>query len=277
LVFLGHSDFIAVSGAERRRERRAGSSSPWRSVAGRTTSKPKLAWRWLPPPPKFGGPPVTNIRNTSSPQWRGWLKPEMPALRTNRVGGGPLDAAVLDFIGEPEHRGDAGKCRGWRRGEPPICLVDDSARNAAALKRLLRGIRVDPILAFGFVLCIDRLAMGDIRRPLRVDQCEGRIEYAVCLEPNTPMVVENALEPIGRWRLGCICLGGGRDCQRGGSAAGGNSQEVPPRQIDGRDFGRVCGVLYTRLALAMEGLRWLGLEPGRKTEPFPPACFYVIN
>jgi len=83
------------------------------------TSKPKLAWRWLPPPPKFGGPPVTNIRNTSSPQWRGWLKPEMPALRTNRVGGGPLHAAVLDFISEPENRGDAGKCHGWRRGEPP--------------------------------------------------------------------------------------------------------------------------------------------------------------
>jgi putative SOS response-associated peptidase YedK len=33
--------------------------------------------RWgMPPPPKFGGPPVTNIRNTSSPHWRGWLKPE---------------------------------------------------------------------------------------------------------------------------------------------------------------------------------------------------------
>src|ERR1700693_553335 len=33
--------------------------------------------RWgMPPPPKFGGPPVTNIRNASSPHWRGWLKPE---------------------------------------------------------------------------------------------------------------------------------------------------------------------------------------------------------
>jgi len=33
--------------------------------------------RWgMPPPPKTGGPPVTNIRNTSSPHWRGWLKPE---------------------------------------------------------------------------------------------------------------------------------------------------------------------------------------------------------
>jgi putative SOS response-associated peptidase YedK len=36
-----------------------------------------IRMRWgLPPPPKFGGPPVTNIRNTSSPHWRDWLKPE---------------------------------------------------------------------------------------------------------------------------------------------------------------------------------------------------------
>ena len=27
-----------------------------------------------------GGPPVTNIRNTSSPHWRGWLKPENRCL-----------------------------------------------------------------------------------------------------------------------------------------------------------------------------------------------------
>jgi SOS response associated peptidase (SRAP) len=32
--------------------------------------------RWGMPRPQFGGPPVTNIRNTSSPHWRGWLKPE---------------------------------------------------------------------------------------------------------------------------------------------------------------------------------------------------------
>jgi putative SOS response-associated peptidase YedK len=32
--------------------------------------------RWgMPPPPRTGGPPVTNIRNTLSPHWRGWLKP----------------------------------------------------------------------------------------------------------------------------------------------------------------------------------------------------------
>jgi hypothetical protein len=33
--------------------------------------------RWgMPPPPRTGGPPVTNIRNTSSPHWRMWLKRE---------------------------------------------------------------------------------------------------------------------------------------------------------------------------------------------------------
>ena len=40
-----------------------------------------ILMRWgMPPPPKFGGPPVTNIRNTSSPHWRGWLKPENRCL-----------------------------------------------------------------------------------------------------------------------------------------------------------------------------------------------------
>jgi SOS response associated peptidase (SRAP) len=37
--------------------------------------------RWgMPPPPRTGGPPVTNIRNTSSPHWRGWLKLENRCL-----------------------------------------------------------------------------------------------------------------------------------------------------------------------------------------------------
>jgi putative SOS response-associated peptidase YedK len=37
--------------------------------------------RWgMPSPPHTGGPPVTNIRNTSSPHRRGWLKPEHRCL-----------------------------------------------------------------------------------------------------------------------------------------------------------------------------------------------------
>ena len=37
--------------------------------------------RWgFPPPPTLGTRPVTNIRNTASPYWRGWLKPEFRCL-----------------------------------------------------------------------------------------------------------------------------------------------------------------------------------------------------
>jgi putative SOS response-associated peptidase YedK len=37
--------------------------------------------RWgMPPPPQFGGAPITNIRNTSSPHWRMWLKPQYRCL-----------------------------------------------------------------------------------------------------------------------------------------------------------------------------------------------------
>ncbi|RED36207.1 putative SOS response-associated peptidase YedK [Rhodopseudomonas thermotolerans] len=37
--------------------------------------------RWgMPGPPQFGGAPVTNIRNTKSPHWRRWLKPEARCL-----------------------------------------------------------------------------------------------------------------------------------------------------------------------------------------------------
>jgi putative SOS response-associated peptidase YedK len=37
--------------------------------------------RWgMPPPPKFSGLPVTNIRNVASPHWRGWLRPENRCL-----------------------------------------------------------------------------------------------------------------------------------------------------------------------------------------------------
>ena len=36
--------------------------------------------RGMPPPPRAGNFPVTNIRNTTSPHWRGWLKPENRCL-----------------------------------------------------------------------------------------------------------------------------------------------------------------------------------------------------
>src|SRR6266852_6245498 len=40
-----------------------------------------IMMRWgMPPPPRAGGFPVTNIRNTTSPHWRGWLRPENRCL-----------------------------------------------------------------------------------------------------------------------------------------------------------------------------------------------------
>src|SRR3712207_6379636 len=37
--------------------------------------------RWgMPGPAKFGGAPITNIRNTKSPYWRAWLKPQNRCL-----------------------------------------------------------------------------------------------------------------------------------------------------------------------------------------------------
>jgi putative SOS response-associated peptidase YedK len=40
-----------------------------------------VTMRWgIPPPPRTRGPPVTNIRNTSSPYWRTWLEPEYRCL-----------------------------------------------------------------------------------------------------------------------------------------------------------------------------------------------------
>jgi putative SOS response-associated peptidase YedK len=37
--------------------------------------------RWgMPGPPQYGGAPVTNIRNLSSPHWRGWLEPSNRCL-----------------------------------------------------------------------------------------------------------------------------------------------------------------------------------------------------
>jgi putative SOS response-associated peptidase YedK len=38
-----------------------------------------MCWGF-PPPPNLGTRPVTNVRNVSSPYWRGWLKPEFRCL-----------------------------------------------------------------------------------------------------------------------------------------------------------------------------------------------------
>jgi putative SOS response-associated peptidase YedK len=51
----------------------------WVALGGKLWKFPRKDWV-CPPPPRTGGPPVTNIRNTSSPHWRMWLKPENRCL-----------------------------------------------------------------------------------------------------------------------------------------------------------------------------------------------------
>jgi putative SOS response-associated peptidase YedK len=45
------------------------------------TEREMVTMRWgMPPPPRAGGYPVTNIRNTLSPHWRVWLSAENRCL-----------------------------------------------------------------------------------------------------------------------------------------------------------------------------------------------------
>jgi hypothetical protein len=57
------------------------------------TEREMTMMRWgMPPPPRTGGPPVTNIRNTSSPHWRGWLKHHDPQV--THVSDSPTAAGI---------------------------------------------------------------------------------------------------------------------------------------------------------------------------------------
>jgi putative SOS response-associated peptidase YedK len=61
------------------------SDSPWRRSGDYSPSGQVLlaSFAEMPDtrrPPRTPGPPVTNIRNTTSPHWRMWLKPENPCL-----------------------------------------------------------------------------------------------------------------------------------------------------------------------------------------------------
>ena len=47
---------------------------------GRDGAREIAMMRWGFPSPQAGGRPVTNIRNLTSPYWRGWLKPDFRCL-----------------------------------------------------------------------------------------------------------------------------------------------------------------------------------------------------
>jgi len=54
---------------------------PRRSFGMPVPERELILMRWgMSPPPRNGGSPVTNIRNTSPLHWRGWLRPECRCL-----------------------------------------------------------------------------------------------------------------------------------------------------------------------------------------------------
>jgi putative SOS response-associated peptidase YedK len=54
---------------------------PAPAVRNAGSEREMVMMRWgMPPLQRTGGPPVTNIRNTTSPHWRIWLKPENRCL-----------------------------------------------------------------------------------------------------------------------------------------------------------------------------------------------------
>jgi hypothetical protein len=106
-----------------------------------------VTMRWgMPPPPRAGGYPVTNIRNTSSPRWRGWLKPQSRCLdrvqgRLTGWGAPPAHAgaaAVLDV----RHHLDLDRRRQQRTALTTTATAGDgdvvrwpAKRNGAPLQR----------------------------------------------------------------------------------------------------------------------------------------------
>jgi putative SOS response-associated peptidase YedK len=136
--------------------------------------------RWgMPPPPRAGGFPVTNIRNTTSPHWRGWLKPEnrclVPANSFAEYAPEPNpetkkkdvvwfalndDRPLFAFGGIwTEFRGDRGtKSKPIPRPSPGLRLPDDHAE---------RDSRADPSQSYAGdpddrrrTGCLDARAMG---------------------------------------------------------------------------------------------------------------------
>jgi hypothetical protein len=104
--------------------------------------------RWgMPPRPKFGGSPVTNIRNTSSPHWRGWLKPESRRLVPFNSFASPIQRKRTSS-GLPSMK--IGRSRGWltaslqqrsccqKDHEPPKSGSQNARKSRPALRFLAK-------------------------------------------------------------------------------------------------------------------------------------------
>jgi putative SOS response-associated peptidase YedK len=95
--------------------------------------------RWgMPPPPKFGGAPVTNIRNTISPHWRGSLKPESRCLVPANSFAEYAPATECDCRADPS-QGHAGDLDDRRKSAMSGCVrLGTRRRRCSGFCRMMR-------------------------------------------------------------------------------------------------------------------------------------------
>jgi hypothetical protein len=72
--------------------------------------------RRMPPPPRTSGPPVANIRNASSPDWRGRLKPKCRCVV-------PADSFAEYSSISPAYLSSVTSHKSWRRHRPSAWLA----------------------------------------------------------------------------------------------------------------------------------------------------------
>jgi hypothetical protein len=90
-------------------------------VRNADTGSELITMRWgMPLPPRAGNFPVTNIRNTSSPHWRAWLKPENRCLDPREHGGScqPAHCNIRTALPASRRRGMGHLRRDCRK--PPL-------------------------------------------------------------------------------------------------------------------------------------------------------------
>jgi putative SOS response-associated peptidase YedK len=100
-------------------------------VIRNTTNGTELTtMRWgMPPPIRSPGGPVTNIRNTSSPHWRAWLKPEARCLV-------PFNS-FAEYAPEGTRQSVSAYVMDWLRGH--FIILSPAASPRKANKKRLRS------------------------------------------------------------------------------------------------------------------------------------------
>jgi SOS response associated peptidase (SRAP) len=149
-------------------------------IRGAGDAEEMVLMRWgMPPPPRTGGPPVTNIRKTSSPHWRGWLKPEnrcfVPANSFAEYAPEPLASAVgrslIGLFRRPAlkqsrtffvHTDELGQVFNSEVGERLDAIFSDAVDpDDAVLDFHFVGDVAQPVFVFAQVLC-DLSNSGDV-------------------------------------------------------------------------------------------------------------------